>query len=115
MVKILCLNVLNQFDSFTILSTHSPIFIQNIPSANVIKMNSVGGVRQLQELSMESFGQHFSKLTEEIFGFSENNLYYVEKLKAIYNAKDELGDEYNDLNSIDSVGARFNLKNFEDA
>lgn len=111
-----CLDyILNKFDSFAILSTHSPIFIQNIPSANVIKMNSVSGVRKLQELSMESFGQHFSKLTEEIFGFSENNLYYVEKLKSIHDAKIELGDEYNDLNSIDSVGARFNLKNFEDA
>lgn len=111
-----CLDfILNEFDSFAILSTHSPIFIQNIPSANVIKMNSVSGVRQLQELSMESFGQHFSRLTEEIFGFSENNLYYVEKLKAIYDLKNELGDEYNDLNSIDSVGARFNLKNFGDA
>lgn len=110
-----CLDyILNKFDSFAILSTHSPIFIQNIPSANVIKMSSVSGNRLLQELSMESFGQHFSKLTEEIFGFSENNLYYVEKLKSIHDFKQELGDEYNDLSSIDSVGARFNLKNFED-
>ncbi|MFP5042935.1 AAA family ATPase [Parasediminibacterium sp. JCM 36343] len=111
-----CLDyILNKFDSFAILSTHSPIFIQNIPSTNVIKMNSVNGVRQLHELSMESFGQHFSKLTEEIFGFSENNLYYVEKLKSIHSSKNELGDEYNDLSLIDSVGARFNLKNFGDA
>lgn len=111
-----CLDyILNKFDSFAILSTHSPIFIQNIPSANVIKMSSVSGTRLLNELSMESFGQHFSKLTEEIFGFSENNLYYVEKLKSIHDSKKELGDEFNDINSIDSSGARFNLKNFEDA
>lgn len=109
-----CLDyILNKFDSYAILSTHSPIFIQNIPSDNVLKMNSVGGVRVSQKLSIESFGQHFSKLTEEIFGFSENNLYYVEKLKNIYNSKDDLGDEYNDINTIDSVGARYNLRNFE--
>lgn len=111
-----CLDyILKEFDSFAILSTHSPIFIQNIPSQNVIKMTSVSGHRTFNPLSMESFGQHFSKLTEEIFGFSENNLYYVEKLKTIYDQRENLGDEYNDLSSIDSVGARFNLKNFEDA
>ena len=109
-----CLDfILQEYDSFGILSTHSPIFIQNIPSENVKKLNLVGGARLMQELSMESFGQHFSKLTEEIFGFSENNLYYVEKLRQIYNSKEELGNEFDDINLLESVGARYNLKNFE--
>ncbi|MFM7859410.1 MAG: AAA family ATPase [Flammeovirgaceae bacterium] len=111
-----CLDyILNKFDSFAILSTHSPIFIQNIPSANVIKMTSVSGTRTLQPIPMESFGQHFSKLTEEIFGFSENNLYYVEKLKQIHLIKNQLGEEFNDISQIDSAGAKFNLKLFDDA
>lgn len=109
-----CLDyILNQTDSFAILSTHSPIFIQNIPCENVIKMTSVSGIRMLNNLPMETFGQHFSKLTEEIFGFSENNLYYVEKLKSIFNSKNQLGDEYNDIYKIDTSGARYNLNNLE--
>lgn len=109
-----CLDyILNEFDSFAILSTHSPIFIQNIPSDNVIKMTSVSGNRMLQNLPMETFGQHFSKLTEEIFGFSENNLFYVEKLKSIFKAKEELGNEYSDIYKLDSTGARYNLNNIE--
>jgi predicted ATPase len=106
-------NLLQQFDSFAIISTHSPIFIQNIPSNNVLKLMSVDTVRSVQPLTIESFGQHFSKLTEEIFGFSENNLFYVEKLRQLYDTRGTLENEYDDLNTIDSIGARYHLKNFE--
>ncbi len=111
-----CLDyILQEFDSFAIISTHSPIFIQNIPSSNVLKLSSVDGIRNVQPLLIESFGQHFSKLTEEIFGFSESNLFYVEKLKEIFNARESLESEYEDLTKIDSVGARYHLKNIENA
>jgi len=111
-----CLDfILHQFDSFAIISTHSPIFIQNIPSVNVLKLSSVNGVRSIHSLGLESFGQHFSKLTEEIFGFSENNLYYVEKIKEIHNARESLGSEYEDLLKIDSIGTKYHLKNFDNA
>lgn len=106
--------ILNEFDSFSIISTHSPIFIQNIPRKNVFKINSINGVRSIKNLNIESFGQHFSKLTEEIFGFSENNLFYVEKLKSIVENKQNLGEEYNEVANIETVGVQYNLTNFED-
>jgi predicted ATPase len=106
--------ILNEFDSFSIISTHSPIFIQNIPRKNVFKINSINGVRNITNLNIESFGQHFSKLTEEIFGFSENNLFYVEKLKSIVENKETLGDEYDEVQNFETVGVQYNLTNFED-
>lgn len=107
-----CLDfILNKFDSFSIISTHSPIFIQNIPQKNVYKIQSVNGVRNVANLQIESFGQHFSKLTEEIFGFSENNLFYVEKLKEISKEQETLGDEYQEVFQIDTAGVKYNLNN----
>lgn len=107
-----CLDfILNKFDSFSILSTHSPIFIQNIPQINVYKLQSVNGIRNVTNLQIESFGQHFSKLTEEIFGFSENNLFYVEKLMEISKQKENLGDEFQEIYQIDTAGVKFNLNN----
>lgn len=105
--------LLNKFDSFSIISTHSPIFIQNIPQKNVFKVNSIDGIRKVQNLSIESFGQHFSKLTEEIFGFSENNLFFVEKLKELVDQKSNLDDEFNEIYDIDTSGVKYNLTNFE--
>ncbi|WP_299123126.1 AAA family ATPase [uncultured Tenacibaculum sp.] len=104
--------ILNTFDSFSVISTHSPIFIQNIPQKNVFKINSVSGVRSVTNLNIETFGQHFSKLTEVIFGFSENNLFYVEKLKSIVEEKEELGIEYDEIQDIKTAGVEYNLSNF---
>lgn len=115
-----CLDfLLNKYDSFSIISTHSPIFIQNIPTKNVFKLFSVNGVRKIANLDIETFGQHFSRLTEEIFGFSENNLFYIEKLEEIVdNYNDEQNSEenkatdiINDLYNINSPGVKYNLDN----
>ena len=107
-----CLDfVLNKFDSFSILSTHSPIFIQNIPQKNVFKIQSIDGVRTISTLPIESFGQHFSRLTEEIFGFSENNLFYVEKLLELNSKKEQLGEEFNEVFQIETAGVQYNLNN----
>lgn len=115
-----CLDyILTEFDSFSIISTHSPIFIQNIPNRNVFKITSTHGIRNLSNLNIETFGQHFSRLTEEIFGFSENNLFYIEKIKKIVsidkknseNDSDDNTDLINELSEIQSPGVRFNLEN----
>lgn len=109
-----CLDfILEEFDSFSVISTHSPIFIQNIPQKNVFKINSTNGIRSINNLNIESFGQHFSKLTEEIFGFSENNLFYVEKLKEIIEKKENLGDEFKEIYEIETSGVKYNLTNLE--
>lgn len=110
-----CLDyILNTFDSFAIISTHSPIFIQNIPQKNVYKIQSVNGARSVSNLQIESFGQHFSKLTEEIFGFTENNLFYVEKLRELYLQKENLGNEFQEVFQIDTAGVKYNLSNLDD-
>lgn len=109
-----CLDfILKEFDSFAVLSTHSPIFIQNIPQKNVFKIQSANGVRNISNLQIETFGQHFSKLTEEIFGFSENNLFYVEKLKELNSRKEQLGKEFEEVFQIDTAGVKYNLNNIE--
>lgn len=116
-----CLDfLLNEYDSFSIISTHSPIFIQNIPTKNVFKLVSIDSVRKINNLSIETFGQHFSSLTEEIFGFSENNLFYIEKLKEIIDSNkdkpineesDEMTDILNELYNLNTSGVKFNLDN----
>ncbi|QRA41254.1 AAA family ATPase [Chryseobacterium cucumeris] len=117
-----CLDyILTKFDSFSIISTHSPIFIQNIPRQNVFKITSTNGIRNISNLNIETFGQHFSRLTEEIFGFSENNLFYIEKIKKIVSTE-QLNESSNieddsktemilELSEMQSPGVKFNLEN----
>ncbi|EMK01212.1 MULTISPECIES: AAA family ATPase [unclassified Leptospira] len=76
-------DILEEFSSFAIIATHSPVFLQGILKENTILLSKVGENRVVNRLVSESFGQNFSILTEEIFGFTEENHFFVEKLKSL--------------------------------
>lgn len=60
-------NVLEEFDSYAILATHSPIIIQEIPSEFIKVFNREGNTPYIYDLNVESFGASIEALTQEVF------------------------------------------------
>lgn len=51
-----------------IISTHSPVVLQEVPSSCVWKLRRVGGKTIFERLKNQTFGSSISQLTNEVFG-----------------------------------------------
>lgn len=60
--------LVNQFESYCILTTHSPLIIREILSRNVYVMEKHENVPSVRRIGVESFGENLTVLTEEVFG-----------------------------------------------
>ncbi|MBW3510604.1 AAA family ATPase [Janthinobacterium sp. NKUCC06_STL] len=71
--------VLTKYDSYAIVATHSPVILQETPSRFVQVLSGTPNRPVVKSLSLESFGEEISTLTEEVFGlsFEEANFYTV--------------------------------------
>lgn len=59
--------ILDRFNSFAILATHSPIILQEIPSKCVRVFEREGSVPSVRNLSLESFGENLTTITKNVF------------------------------------------------
>lgn len=105
--------LLDHFNSFCIMATHSPLVIQEIPSDNVIIFRREGDSLAVQPLPFETFSQDLTTVTESVFGDTSTNRYHYKLLSHLArNVKDyDLILEY--LNNSDRpvpFGTRMLLK-----
>lgn len=63
--------LVEEFQSFCIIGTHSPLIVQELISKNVYVMERVGNVPMIRRIGIESFGENLTTLTEEVFGNKE--------------------------------------------
>ncbi|WMX58623.1 AAA family ATPase [Peribacillus sp. R9-11] len=78
-------NLLEQFNSYAIISTHSPIVVQEIPSKYINVIERYGSVPFVRPMHIESFGENLSNITNEVFdvGSTESNYKMIlQKLSA---------------------------------
>ncbi|QXQ06844.1 ATP-binding protein [Sphingosinicellaceae bacterium] len=75
--------ILHEHLSYAIIATHSPIFIQEIPSKRVVVFTREEGVTYADPLQFESFGESVAELTEHVFKTQEAESPYREALAAI--------------------------------
>lgn len=59
--------ILSYFNSYAIISTHSPIIIQDIPSKYITIFDRTGDSPIIRKLPLESFGENISTLTSKVF------------------------------------------------
>jgi predicted ATPase len=71
--------VLELFDSYAIIATHSPVILQETPSMFVQILGGTSKRPKVSTLQNESFGEEISTLTEDVFhvSFEESNFYNV--------------------------------------
>lgn len=73
--------MLIEFKSNAIISTHSPIVVQEIPSKNVHVMRKIDGHSRIDTLRRESFGTSIDTLTSELFEISSATPNYLTVLE----------------------------------
>ncbi|MCR8659175.1 ATP-binding protein [Paenibacillus endoradicis] len=75
--------LLDEFKSYAIISTHSPIIIQETPSKYVHVFKRIQNTPTVKKLDLESFGENLSNITNEIFGvknIESNYKVWLEKM-----------------------------------
>lgn len=58
----------NKFESYCILTTHSPLIVRELLSKNVLVIEREGNVASIRKIGIESFGENLTVITDEIFG-----------------------------------------------
>jgi predicted ATPase len=75
--------ILEQFDSYAIVATHSPVVIQEIPAKRVIVFKRSGNLTTAEPLELESFGESVTELTRHVFETIEVDSLYRRTLKQL--------------------------------
>ncbi|AEM51358.1 ATP-dependent nuclease [Stenotrophomonas maltophilia] len=60
-------SLLNQYDAYAVIATHSPLVIQEIPRRRVVRFERDGDITSSHPLATESFGENISELTRQVF------------------------------------------------
>jgi len=75
--------LLQQFDSYAIIATHSPVVIQEVPRKRVVRFEREGDVSTAYPLDQESFGENIAELTRQVFETVEIPNFYKQTLKRL--------------------------------
>jgi len=79
---------LDHFDGYAIISTHSPVVVQETPSKYVQILKRVGEKSKIVSPSIETFGENISVITEEIFNLDDNSTDWHDTLRLLSKSYD---------------------------
>lgn len=94
-------DIVNQFESFCIISTHSPIIIQQMRAENVLILERDGDVCTVSSPSNDTFGENLTCITEDIFGNISIPKYFIEKIEELISLDLNLEEIKTELRSKD--------------
>lgn len=63
--------LLDDYDSYAVISTHSPIVLQQTPSRYARVVRRLENTPEIDELSIETFGENFTEISQEVFDVSD--------------------------------------------
>lgn len=63
--------LVNEFESYCLIATHSPLVIRELFSKNVFVMQRDNNVASIKRIGLECFGENLGVLTDEVFGDRE--------------------------------------------
>lgn len=84
-------DILQSFDSYAVVATHSPVVIQEIPAKRVLVFQRTDDVTVAAPLSLESFGESVTELTRHVFETIEVESVYRRTLREL--AEDESAED----------------------
>lgn len=90
--------VLEEFDSYAIIATHSPIILQEIPSGNIVVFERIDNQLFVRKPEIECFGENITQITKDIFDVTSNESCYQStfiKLKNQGKSKEEIEKIFN--------------------
>ncbi|WP_340002073.1 AAA family ATPase [Oceanobacillus sp. FSL K6-0127] len=97
--------VLHQFNSYAVISTHSPIIIQEIPSKYIKVFSRIDNTPIIDSPTLECFGENISTITNDIFEVREHENNYKTYLKSLSTkySKEEIISLFNDDLSFNTL------------
>lgn len=75
--------LINEFESYCIIATHSPIIIQDMFSRDVFIISREENLPSVKKIGVESFGENLSVITEEVFGNRSIPKFYETTIKKL--------------------------------
>lgn len=63
--------LLEEFNSYAVVTTHSPIVLQQVPSRYVRVVRRQENTPEVDELSIETFGENITEISQEVFDVSD--------------------------------------------
>lgn len=87
--------LVEEYNSYAIVATHSPVVIQEVPGRRVVRFDRTGDTTTADELPQETFGENISELTRMVFETVETPSFYKSVLKELI--EDRTFDEVMDL------------------
>ncbi|MET4082958.1 ABC-type lipoprotein export system ATPase subunit [Pedobacter sp. UYP30] len=63
--------LVNEFESYCLIATHSPLIVRELFSKNVYIMERDGNIPSIRRIGLECFGENLSVITDEVFGDRE--------------------------------------------
>lgn len=90
----LLFKVLEKYESYAIIVTHSPLIIREMIGRNVFVMSKViDDVRLIQSIDVECFGENIAFLYYKIFGYDETQSIFYKEVKKLA----DNGSNYNEI------------------
>lgn len=103
--------LVEEFESYCIIATHSPLVIRELFSKNVYIFERHQNTPSIRRIAIESFGENISVLTEEIFGNKETEKRYKTILTKLVNSRESY-EEIISLLQFDEVPLSLNARIF---
>nr|WP_256349899.1 AAA family ATPase [Pseudomonas sp. B6002] len=75
--------LLEEYDSYAIVATHSPVVIQEVPGSRVVRFERSEYVTSAYPLEQESFGENLSELTKMVFETVETPSFYKQTFREL--------------------------------
>lgn len=104
--------ILETYDSYAIISTHSPIIIQEIPERNVNIIIRDHDHTTVKRLGIECFGESIDNINKDVFYFDKSSLNYKRKFEEVMetNSYEKIVKQFDDKLSLN---AKIYLKTLE--
>ena len=105
--------LINEFESYCVIATHSPIIIQEMFSRDVLVLSREESIPSVKKIGVESFGENLSVITEEVFGNRSIPKFYettMKKLVRRYKTYDEVLEILKEDNLPLSLNVRLYLQ-----
>jgi ATPase subunit of ABC transporter with duplicated ATPase domains len=73
-------DILDKFQSYAVIATHSPLVIQEIPGKRVVLFDRENNKTVAKSIGIETFGENLSELSRHVFDTAEIPSYYKKTL-----------------------------------
>lgn len=102
--------LLTNRNAVCIMSTHSPIVLQEVPNSCVFKLSRTGRFAKFERLEIETFGENIGVLTNDIFGLEVTDSGFYNILKQLVRENDTYEEALGSINQELGIEGRAILR-----